>query len=103
MRLGRQADAHFREFGRHKQRDKVPPRHGARGRDPVTVCVAALCSFNYAAKGEPDDWALVAITASDRMITFGDVQYEPAQMKLAQMTKQTLLLLAGDYSLHSEA
>jgi 20S proteasome alpha/beta subunit len=72
-------------------------------RKSVTVCIAALCAWNYAKQGDPEDWGLVAITASDRMITFGDVQYEPVQLKLAQMTKQTILLIAGDYSLHSEA
>jgi hypothetical protein len=69
----------------------------------MTVCVAALAAWNYAKPGDPDDWGLVAITASDRMVTFGDVQYEPAQMKLALMGKRALLLIAGDYSLHSEA
>jgi 20S proteasome alpha/beta subunit len=70
---------------------------------PVTVCIAALCRWNYVPKGKKDDWGKVAITASDRMITFGDVQYEPNQTKVAQMTKKTALLIAGDYALHSEA
>jgi 20S proteasome alpha/beta subunit len=69
----------------------------------VTVCIAALCKWNYAPKDKPEDWGMVAITASDRMITFGDVQYEPNQTKVAQMTKQTMLLISGDYALHSEA
>jgi 20S proteasome alpha/beta subunit len=69
----------------------------------VTVCIAALCKWNYAPKDKPEDWGTVAITASDRMITFGDVQYEPNQTKVAQMTRQTMLLISGDYALHSEA
>jgi hypothetical protein len=69
----------------------------------VTVCIAALCRWNYRSASEPEDWGFVAIAASDRMITSGDVQYEPNQTKVAQMTQRTMLLIAGDYSLHSEA
>ncbi len=69
----------------------------------MTVCIAALATWNYAKPGDPDDWGFVGITVSDRMITFGDVQYEPAQMKAAGMGNQAILLIAGDYSLHSEA
>lgn len=46
---------------------------------------------------------LAAIVASDRMITSGDVQYEPQQLKIAFITDHTLLLIAGEYSIHSEA
>lgn len=75
-----------------------------RGSKPMTVCVAALCRWNYGGGGDkPDDWGTVAITASDRMITFGDVQYEPNQTKTAQITPNTVILIAGDYALHSEA
>lgn len=69
----------------------------------MTVCVAVLCTLNYAEPGDPPDIRLVAMTASDRMITSGDVQYEPNQTKVAEMTRHTLLLIAGDYSLHTEA
>ena len=69
----------------------------------MTVCIAALCKLNYAKNGTPEDWGTVAITASDRMITFGDVQYEPNQTKAGRMTKKTSVLISGDYSLHSEA
>jgi hypothetical protein len=82
---------------------KVEPRPDFMSPTPVTVCIAALSSWNYAKPGDPEDWGLVAITASDRMITFGDVQYEPEQMKFASMATHTMLLISGDYSLHSEA
>jgi hypothetical protein len=68
----------------------------------MTVCIAALAAWNYAKIGDPEDWGYVGISAADRMITFGDVQYEPIQQKMAPMGK-TMLLIAGDYSLHSEA
>ena len=44
-----------------------------------------------------------AITASDKMITAGDVQYEPSQQKVAEITPRILLLIAGDFATHSEA
>lgn len=46
---------------------------------------------------------VAALTASDRMITAGDIQYEPQQLKLAYITPTCLVLIAGDYSLHSQA
>ena len=69
----------------------------------MTVCVVGLCNFNYAPQGKPDDLGVVAIMASDRMITFDDVQYEPDQLKVAQLVNGSVLLIAGDYTLHSEA
>jgi hypothetical protein len=100
----RQADTRFENYRLPQRHGKGPFPSGIRERNPVTVCVAVLCHYNYADKGEPDDWGLVAVTASDRMITFGDIQYEPNQQKVALFFKhKTLLLIAGDYSLHSEA
>lgn len=69
----------------------------------MTVCIAALCRWNYSSGDKPDDWGVVAITASDRMITFGDVQYEPNQTKVANFSRNVMLLISGDYALHSEA
>jgi 20S proteasome alpha/beta subunit len=37
------------------------------------------------------------------MITAGDVQYEPQQTKHAHITPKVLLVIAGDYSTHSQA
>jgi len=77
------------------------PQH--RGRSPVTVCVAVLFRWNYAAKDAPPNVGIAGIVASDRMITAGDVKYEPHQMKIAEMTPQCLLSVAGDFAIHSQA
>jgi 20S proteasome alpha/beta subunit len=68
----------------------------------VTVCVTTLFRWNYGTLSQPD-MGIAAITASDRMISAGDVQYEPAQQKVAVITSRCLVLIAGDYSLHSQA
>jgi 20S proteasome alpha/beta subunit len=73
-----------------------------RGRPPVTVCIASLFQWNYGTVEKPE-FGYAGITASDRMVTAGDVQYEPAQLKIAFLTTRTLLLIAGEYSIHSEA
>ncbi len=69
----------------------------------VTVCIGALFRWNYGRAGQPPDWGMAAITASDRMITAGDMEYEPTQQKVAFITNRTVILIAGDYSVHSEA
>lgn len=69
----------------------------------VTVGIAALFQWNYAAVGQPPDWARAAVMISDRMITAGDIQYQPEQQKVARITDHTYLMVAGDYDLHSEA
>jgi hypothetical protein len=65
----------------------------------VTVCVACLCTWTYG----PNDIGRAAITASDREITAGDVEYEPPQFKVSFQTNRALILIAGDYPTHSEA
>jgi len=37
------------------------------------------------------------------MITAGDVQYEPSQTKVAHISPYVLIMIAGDYGVHSEA
>ena len=74
-----------------------------RQRTPMTVCVAALFAWNYAPTGSPDDFGVAAILTADRMITAGDVQYEPPQFKAAQFTPTTVGLVAGDFAYHSKA
>jgi hypothetical protein len=68
----------------------------------VTVCVATLFSWNYGTIEEPN-YGVAAMTASDQMITANDIQYESRQQKVALINPTTLLLIAGDYSVHSEA
>jgi hypothetical protein len=65
----------------------------------VTVCIASLFNWNYG----NDELARVAITASDRQITAGDIEYEPHQTKTCFLTPRVLILIAGDYATHSEA
>jgi hypothetical protein len=69
----------------------------------MTVCVATLFRWNYGLKGSPPGWGIAALAASDRMITAGDIEYEPQQLKFAFMTPHVLILIAGNYSIHSEA
>lgn len=68
----------------------------------MTVCIAALFKWNYASGSEPVKHGTAAITASDRMITAADVQYEPQQQKVAFFGR-TLILVAGDIGIHSQA
>lgn len=89
----------------------VPPvrRQPSRRRSPdererdVTVCVASLFCWNYANDGEPPDVGRVAVTISDRMISAGDVEYQPNQFKMGTLAPHVLLLVTGDYSTHSAA
>src|ERR1700722_2346062 len=62
-----------------------------RGGDvPVTVCVAALSEFG------------AVLGASDRMITAGDVQFEPDQGKIWELTTSIAVMTAGDSALQTE-
>lgn len=56
----------------------------------VTVCVAAVCDTN------------MIIGASDRMITAGDVKFEPQQTKLVNLTSSIAIMIAGDSALQLE-
>jgi 20S proteasome alpha/beta subunit len=69
----------------------------------VTVCIATLFRWNYATKGQPENYGFAALVASDRMITAGDVEYEPRQLKVAYMTPRSILLIAGQYPIHTQA
>ena len=69
----------------------------------MTVCLAALFNWNYADKRGDSALGRACIAISDRMITAGDVEYEPQQPKVAQLADNTILLIAGDYSIHSQA
>jgi 20S proteasome alpha/beta subunit len=64
--------------------------------------VAALFRWNVGPRDAPS-YKIVAITASDRKITAGDVEYEPQQQKLVRITPRILILVAGELALHSEA
>jgi hypothetical protein len=68
----------------------------------VTVCIAALCKWNYAMTQGQLDVGSAILTMSDRMITVGDTEYEPSQQKFG-MLASSVVLIAGDYSVHSQA
>ncbi len=53
----------------------------------MTVCIAAICDF----LGTP-----FVLVSSDRMITAGDIQYEPWQTKSFQLGPKIVALIAGD-------
>jgi hypothetical protein len=57
---------------------------------PVTVCVAAMAELGG------------VVGASDRMITAGDVQFEPDQGKIWEFTTSIAVMTAGDSSLQTE-
>ena len=65
----------------------------------MTVCIAALFRWPYG----KNDIGTAVVTASDRMITAGDVEYEPAQLKIGFLSRRVLILIAGDYTVHSHA
>ena len=74
-----------------------------KGKD-VTICVAVLFQWNYAPPGSATpSWGPAALTASDRKITAGDVEYEPQQLKVAFLNQRALILISGDYAFHTEA
>jgi hypothetical protein len=57
----------------------------------VTVCIAALCNG-----------ANTVIGAADRMLTAGDIEFEPPQTKLLNLTSSITALVAGDARLQIE-
>lgn len=56
---------------------------------PVTVCIAAMCQWD----NKP-----MIVGATDRMLTAGDMQFEPFQTKVATITERIVTLVAGDIS-----
>jgi 20S proteasome alpha/beta subunit len=60
------------------------------GGTPVTVCIAAI----YENSG--------VFSASDRMITAGDVQFEPPVEKVRYFTSSCLVMFAGDAALQAQ-
>ena len=69
----------------------------------MTVCIAGLFKWNYALIGQPVDLGWAVLTASDRMITASGIEYEPQQLKVCFLNPRVVLLIAGDYALHSQA
>lgn len=95
-------------------RDTTWTRNGQNSRDTfarpdlgerrnVTVCIAAAFKWNHAHLGQADDFAPAILTVSDRMITAFDIEYEPMQTKVAFVSQRCVILIAGEYSVHSQA
>jgi hypothetical protein len=57
----------------------------------VTVCVAAICGNGS-----------LLVGAADRMLTAGDVQFEPQQSKLMPVTSSIVAMIAGDAAMQIE-
>jgi 20S proteasome alpha/beta subunit len=55
----------------------------------MTVCIAALCRVPGSSV-----WGIVG--ASDRMITTGDIEFEPPQRKVYNFTDHVIALVSGD-------
>ncbi len=60
---------------------------------PVTICIASMSVFELDNYNYP-----MLITATDRMLTSGDIQFEPYQTKVATLHTGILALVAGDAS-----
>lgn len=56
----------------------------------MTVCVAAICADT------------TVVGASDRMVTAGDVEFEPPQTKVSALSSSIAVMIAGDSSLQLE-
>ncbi len=71
----------------------------------MTICIGALFKWNYAQPGQPLDLGPAAIAISDRMITAGagDIEYEPLQRKMWFPSDRIVVMIAGDYTVHSQA
>jgi len=65
----------------------------------MTVCIAAVCNSATPEGGVKR----VAIIAADRMMTAGDIQYEPPMRKMAFISRRVVILVAGDLVIHTEA
>ena len=58
--------------------------------EPVTICVAAIC-----------DGASI-LGASDRMLTAGNVEFQPPATKIFQLTTSIAVMVSGDMALQAE-
>ncbi len=64
----------------------------------MTVCLAAVCRAPTTSK-----YKYAVVCASDRMLTSGDVEYEPQQQKTCELKEGTILFVSGNMQVHSEA
>lgn len=64
----------------------------------MTVCIAARFGWLYDNGPRP-----AVLIAADRMLTAGDIEYEPPKLKMGALTNNVLVLVAGEIVAHSEA
>lgn len=74
--------AFFRPFRFHKKQQKREIK--------VTVCVAAIY------------WGTTVVGASDRMLTSGDIEFEPQQPKIIPLSNSIAVMIAGDSAMQAE-
>jgi hypothetical protein len=67
---------------------ETPPRPGEI--TPLTVCIVAMCEGG------------IVLGASDRMITWGDIQFQPPTPKLVVLTSSIAAMTSGDATLLRE-
>ncbi|HKX11257.1 MAG TPA: hypothetical protein VJN67_23860 [Stellaceae bacterium] len=60
----------------------------------MTVCVSAICT--WAAATETAAQQLMIVGCSDRLLTVGDIEFEPFQSKIYYFSKSVVALVAGD-------
>jgi 20S proteasome alpha/beta subunit len=63
----------------------------------VTVCVATMCRLELEGVVFP-----LVIGTSDRMLTYGDVQFEPQAPKIVRLAHSVAVMTAGDIGVHAE-
>ena len=61
----------------------------------MTVCVATLCDVNTG------NGAMI-VGASDRMLTLGDVEFQPPSSKVGGISNSIMVMYAGDAAMHIE-
>lgn len=71
---------------RPKPKRRIPAQRGA----DVTVCIALITDGN------------TIIGVSDRMLTAGDVQFQPMQRKQAELTNSIAVMISGDMAIQGE-
>jgi len=87
-------------LGRWRRHGSIRVPHVYLRAKPVTICIAAIC---YVPETDRTPGGYALISACDHMLTAGDIEYEPEQPKVAYITPRTIIMVAGDYQIHSEA
>jgi hypothetical protein len=80
---------HREPVARAKRQERIRSRK--RRKTPVTVCIAAIAENK------------MVLAASDRMLTAGDIEFQPPRSKILRLTPAIAVMAAtGDTPLHTE-